>query len=119
MMLYILLLPEQHSILAVDRNDKLRPHGFDHYLDVLLRCVARNVNETSFLLDNVRTPFVEVTDEPTDVLFVTRYDPCRKDDRVTPIDLETFVRGRGKIPKRRTHLALRTGNQITDLVIIH
>jgi hypothetical protein len=38
--LHIFLVPEQHSILAMDRDEILRPGGLDHDLDVFLRRVS-------------------------------------------------------------------------------
>ena len=113
-----LLLPEQHAVFAVDRDDIPRPGSFDHYPDVFLRGVARNVYETAFFLDNVGTAFVKMPDEAADILFVARDDACRQHDGVALFDLDAFeCRGR-HIPQCGPHLALRTGDEITDLVII-
>ena len=102
----------------MDRYHELRLGSFDHYLDVALRCVTRNVNQAAFFFDNVGTAFVKITDKTTDILFVTRNNSCGKHDGVAFLDLHSLVGSGRKIPKCRTHLALRTSHQITYLVVV-
>jgi len=112
------LLPEQHSIFAVDRHDVFWPRSFDHYLYVLLRSVARDVNQTTLFLDNVRTAFVEVTDKAADRLVIAGYYACRQHNGIAFFDLHALVGRCGHVPKRRPRLTLRTRHEINDLIVI-
>src|SRR5512144_1191885 len=58
------LLPKQHSIFPVNRDDVFGLDALDHYLDVFLRSVAGHVNQSAFFFDDVGSTFVEMADQP-------------------------------------------------------
>ena len=112
------LLTEQHSVFAVDRDDEFRLCGLDHDLDVVLRRVAGDVHKAAFFFNDIGSAFVEMADQAADVFFVAGNDAGRKHDGVAFFDLHAFVCAGCQVPQCRPHFALRTSDEITDLVVI-
>src|SRR5690349_8879061 len=114
-----LLVPEKHPVLAVNRHDKLRTHRFRHNPNVFLRSVAADVHEPSFLLDDVRAALVDEADHARDQTLVAGNDTRREHDRVALLDHQSFITLRRHLRERCARLALRSGHEKYDLVVVH
>ena len=59
-----------------------------------------------------------MADQPADGLFVAGDDAGREHDRVALLDLHAFIGRRRHVPQRGPRFALRTGDEITDLIVV-
>src|SRR5205085_8344948 len=60
MILYKLLVTEEHPVLAVNRHNKFWAHGFRHNLYIFLRSVAADVNQAPLFFNDVCVALVYV-----------------------------------------------------------
>ena len=68
---------DEHAVLAVDRDEVLRPHEVEHQKQLFLRGVSGDVRVAARTVDDVRAEPVEVVDRLADALLVARESASR------------------------------------------
>src|SRR6267142_1680793 len=119
MILNELLVPEKHAVFTVNRYDKLGSYCFRHNPNVFLRSMTANVYESSFLFNDIRATFVDVSNHARNHAFVARNYAGGKHNRIALFNHEPFVALRRHLGQCCSRLTLRTCYQKHDFVIAH
>ena len=107
----------EHTVLAVNRNEELRLYeGVEHH-ELVPVSVARYVDVSQRLVDNVRALLVELVDDAVYGLLVARDRVSGDDDRIAFLDIDRTVRIECHTRESAHGLGLRACSKDNDPVV--